>query len=130
VSGDRNLSQILLLEPDTISQTAAAFGETASGGTLLVAVSRYVQGIVQLAIDGHTVHYLDAMQLPDPSLTSLSSGNNAVAFGLPPGEIVLRASAGRCAPDTSGWPGANPGEIRVPIVDNAMTVVRPLCVGD
>jgi hypothetical protein len=130
IAGDRNLASILLLEPSTLDQLAAAFGETVTAGTVLVEAGRYDAGTVTLAIDGYAVHYLDANQAPAPTLTALSSGGGAIVLGVAPGEIRLHVTAGHCVPDLSGWPGAQPDEIRLDAVAGTVTVVRPLCHGD
>jgi len=131
-AGDRNLADAFLIAPALLAQTVMGFGADAmidTRGAVLVEATRYDDGVVQIAIDGTTISYLDNMQLPDPTRTQLAQAGGAVIFAVPPGEAVIHTTAGMCAPDVSGWPGDAPGDIRIPVVAGQFTYVRPICAG-
>jgi hypothetical protein len=132
-AGDRNLGPIPLISPELQAQTATVFGAdpmTDSRGTVLLNAARYDMGAMQLAIDGLHTYYLDAMGNPSPTATQLSTVNDAVWYGLVPDEeSVVHATAGHCDAGSSGWPGAAPGETRIPASAGSITFVSPFCYG-
>jgi hypothetical protein len=130
-AGDRNVGTVPLQRPDLFSGAAAAYGEDLNfgeHGAVLVLTERYDEGAIELAIDGTTARYLGKKNLPDPTLTSVEGA--VLFFGIPPGEVLLRTTVGRCEPIRDGWPTATLGEIRLPIQAGHITLLRPQCLGN
>jgi hypothetical protein len=131
-AGDRNLAQVLLVSPQLDDQAAGGFHIDPmldTDGIVLLIPDRHDHGMIQVDIAGITTSYLDDMALPDPTRTTMSQGGGAVFYQVAPGEAVIRTTSGRCEPEATGWPGAAPGEIRVPVVAGQVTLVQPVCIG-
>jgi hypothetical protein len=131
--GDRNLSAVPLLADELLAGSAEIFGRElalADHGLILVIAVRYDAGTIELAVDGSAAGYFDDALQPDPTRTSMSRSGGVLFFGVAPGEAVLRSVKGECAVSLDGWPGAERGQIRLPVQAGAITFVRPFCVGE
>ena len=132
-TGDRSLSGIIMLSEDVIELRAGDFDvdpRLDERGVVLVLSTFYDDGDVELAIDDATTAYVNQSGIPDPSQTSLGPIGVAIFFDVPPGEVLLRSTVGRCDAADDGWRTDDPGTIRLPVVAGAITIVHPLCNGD
>ncbi len=130
--GVRNLSTVVALAPNVIATAAGSVGvdaALATHGIVVVIAERFDTGMLAIAIDGYPTYYVGASGLPDPNLTSYGTDDRALFLAVAPGEVILRSTIGHCERDQDGWP-ASAGEIRAPVVAGAVTLIRPLCIGE
>ena len=74
--------------------------------------------------------YLLAAGVPDAALTETTENARAFFFNLEPGEVVVRVThptAGGCAVFGFGWPGPEPGTVRLKVEAGHVTAGAVIC---